>query len=130
MPRNADGLRQPVHVDDLADAVMACLDQPASYGRAYALPGGETLPYREMVARVLSALQPPAQLVELPRPLFGLLLRSAQAGGRARGLGASALARMHDDLVFDARPAQVDFDYEPRPFRPSADMFEAQGPAP
>ena len=130
LPRNADGLRQPVHVDDLADAVMACLDQPASYGRAYALPGGETLPYREMVARVLSALQPPAQLVELPRPLFGLLLRIAQAGGRAHGLGAAALARMHDDLVFDARPAQVDFDYEPRPFRPSADMFEAQRPAP
>lgn len=124
LPRDADGLRQPVHVDDLAHAVMACLDQPSSYGCAYALPGGETLPYRDMVLRVLSALRPPAQLVELPRPLFKLLLRVAQVSGRARGLGAAALARMHDDLVFDATPAQVDFDYAARQFRPSAEMFE------
>jgi len=124
LPRGANGLRQPVHVDDLADAVLACLEQPASFGRAYALPGGETLPYREMVARVLSALQPPAQLLELHPALFRAVLRIAQTTGRAQGLGGAAVARMHDDLVFDAKPAQTDFGYAPRRFQPSADMFE------
>lgn len=125
LPRDAVGLRQPVHVDDLADAAIDCLDQPASFGHAYALPGGETLSYREMVARVLSALRPPAQLVTLPPVMFRLALRIAQAGGRARGLGAAAVARMQDDLVFDATPAREDFGYAPRPFRPTAAMFEA-----
>ncbi|MGH8083927.1 MAG: NAD-dependent epimerase/dehydratase family protein [Lysobacter sp.] len=125
LPRGADGLRQPVHVDDLADAVLACLEQPASFGRAYAVPGGETLPYREMVARVLSTLQPPARLLELPPALFRTVLRIAQASGRARELGEAAVARMHDDLVFDVKPAQADFGYAPRRFQPRAEMFES-----
>lgn len=123
LPRNATGLRQPVHVDDLAAAAFACLSGEASHGRAYALPGGETLSYRDMVARVLAALQPPPTLVELPSPLFNLALLAAQASGRATGLGEAAVRRMRSDLVFDPGPAQRDLGYAPRLFRPSADMF-------
>lgn len=124
LPRGANGLRQPVHVDDLAAAALGCLDRPSTYGRAYALPGGETLTYRDMVARVLAALQPPAKLVELPAPLFHLMLGVARISGRASGLGA-AVARMRADLVFDAAPAQRDFNYLPRRFQPTAAMFDA-----
>lgn len=123
LPNHACGLRQPVHVDDLAEAALSCIDQPASVGQAYALPGGETLPYREMIARVLAALQPPPRLIELPSPLFKLALRVAQVSGRARGLGDAAVARMQDDLVFDATPAKRDFGYAPRPFNPTMKMF-------
>ena len=123
LPRGACGLRQPVHVDDLAAAALAVLDAPATHGRAYALPGGEALPYREMVARVLASLEPPARLVELPAPLFAALLALARAGGRLQGFGDAAAARLRADLVFDAAPAARDFGYAPRPFRPTADMF-------
>ena len=123
LPRGACGLRQPVHVEDLADAALACLDAPATHGRAYALPGGETLPYREMVARVLACLQPPARLVELPAPLFAAALWLARRTGRASGLGDAAIDRMRQDLVFDTAPAARDFGYAPRPFRPQWAMF-------
>ncbi len=123
LPRGASGLRQPVHVEDLAAAARACLAQPATAGRSYALPGGETLQYREMVARVLACLQPPAQLIELPAPLFAVALRIAQLAGRANGLGGAAIGRMREDLVFDTTPARRDFGYAPRPFRPEAGMF-------
>ena len=73
---------------------------------------------------MLAALQPPAQLIELPPALFKLVLRVAQATGRARGLGGAAVARMQDDLVFDATPARDDFGYAPRRFQPVAAMFE------
>ena len=89
------------------------------------MPGGETLTYREMVARVLATMQPPPTLVELPSPLFNLALLAAQASGRATGLGEAAVRRMRSDLVFDAGPAQRDLGYAPRQFRPSADMFES-----
>lgn len=123
LPRGADGLRQPVHVDDLAAAAFACLGREASHGNAYALPGGETLTYRDMVARVLATLQPPPTLGELPSPLFNLALVAAEASGRAAGLGEAAVRRMRSDLVFDPGPAQRDLAYAPRMFRPSADMF-------
>ncbi|MEZ0470878.1 NAD-dependent epimerase/dehydratase family protein [Luteimonas salinilitoris] len=125
LPRGARGLRQPVHVDDLAAAALAAFDQPASVGRGYALPGGETLPYRDMVARTLAALTPPPRLLELPSPLFRLALSAAHAGGRLRGLPPGAVARMREDLVFDAAPARRDLGYAPRPFAPRAEMFVA-----
>ena len=119
-----------MHVDDLADAALACLDQPASHGHAYALPGGETLTYREMVGRVLACLQPPPRMVELPAPLFALALRLAQLTGRARGLGDAAVGRMREDLVFDVGPAARDLGYAPRPFRPRPEMFIRPWPVP
>jgi len=125
LPRGACGLRQPVHVDDLAAAALAAVDAPATHGQAYALPGGETLPYREMVARVLAALRPAPRLFEVPAPLFAALLLAARASGRLGGFGDAALARLRADLVFDDAPARRDFGYAPRPFRPDAAMFSA-----
>jgi nucleoside-diphosphate-sugar epimerase len=123
LPRGACGLRQPVHVDDLADAAFAALDADAAHGNAYDLPGGETLPYREMVARVLAALQPSARLVELPAPLFAMLLSVARTTGRLHGFGEAALARTREDVVFDTAPARRDFGYAPRVFAPTAKML-------
>ena len=123
-PRNAHGRRQPVHVEDLAQAALACADVGATHGHAYALPGGEALPYREMVVRVLATLQPPPRLLELPSPLFTAALLAAQLAGKGTGLGEAAVRRMRSDLVFDATPAMRDFGYAPRGFRPTAGMFD------
>jgi nucleoside-diphosphate-sugar epimerase len=123
LPVDASGLRQPVHVEDLAAAALAACGSAAAHGRIYALPGGEALEYREMVARVLAVLEPPARLVELPSPLFRALLAAAQAVGIARGLGGAVVARMREDLVFDAAPARRDFGYAPRAFAPTREMF-------
>ena len=124
LPRDANGLRQPVHADDLAAAAFACVNTPATQGQTYALPGGETLSYREMVARVLACLTPPPKLVELPSPMFNAALFVAQLTGRATGLGEAAVRRMRSDLTFDIGPAQRDFGYAPRAFHPRAQMFQ------
>jgi nucleoside-diphosphate-sugar epimerase len=118
LPSGARGLRQPVHVADLADAALAVVDRPATYGRHYALPGGETLAYRQMVKRTLAALQPPARLIEVPAPLFRAMLWAARRSGRMQGLSDAAVNRMREDMVFDAQPAAHDFGYAPRPFQP------------
>lgn len=122
LPRDACGLRQPVHVDDLSVAALAACDAMAAHGQAYALAGGETLPYREMVARVLAVVQPPAALIELPAPLFHAAAWSVRMSGRA-GMGEGVVARLRSDLVFDVEPASRDFAYAPRAFRPTAEMF-------
>ncbi len=118
LPSGAVGLRQPVHVADLANAALAVIDRPATYGRHYALPGGETLTYREMVKRTLRVLQPPARLIQVPAPLFRGLLWAARRSGRMQGLSDAAVMRMRNDMVFDAVPAAHDFGYAPRLFQP------------
>ncbi|MCD9029286.1 NAD-dependent epimerase/dehydratase family protein [Luteimonas sp. BDR2-5] len=123
LPSDARGLRQPVHVDDLADAALAVVDVEAAAGRDFALPGGETLPYRDMVARTLATLEPAPRLLLLPSPLFAAALFAARLAGRLQGLPPGAVARMRADLVFDATPARVAFGYAPRAFAPDASMF-------
>jgi nucleoside-diphosphate-sugar epimerase len=125
LPRGANGLRQPVHVDDLANAALLACDAPATHGNAYALPGGETLPYREMIARTLRSIQPRPVLIEAPAGLFNLALHGAQALGFGSGPSDAVIARMRADLVFDAAPALRDFGYVARAFQPTADMFDA-----
>ncbi|GAB6195064.1 NAD-dependent epimerase/dehydratase family protein [Lysobacter xanthus] len=122
LPRRANGLRQPVHVADLATAAADCIAAPEAHHRAFDLPGGETLPYREMVQRVLRVLEPPAHLLELPLPVFELAMRLARSRGFA-DVGEAAIERMRRDLVFDAAPAREAFGYAPRAFAPKASMF-------
>lgn len=124
LPHDARGRRQPVHVDDLADAALAALARAGGDMRGYDLPGGETLAYREMVARVLATLRPRPRLLPLPGPLFALAARLARVAGM-HDAGAAVLARLRTDLVFDDAPARRDLGYAPRPFHPQAAMFEA-----
>lgn len=123
LPGDATGLRQPVHALDLAAAAQAVVDAPVTWGKAYALGGGEVLRYRDMVARMLAALQPPPRLWVAPAGLFHFALRAAHRFGRMQALGEAMVARMRDDLVFDIGPAQRDFGYAPRAFVVDAAMF-------
>ena len=125
LPANANGLRQPVHVQDLADAAMQVLGCPVTAGHAYALGGGEVLGYAEMVRRTLACLPSRPRLLRLPAPLFKLALRLAHAGGRLQGMNAAVLARMTEPLAFDIEPARRDFGYAPRAFVAEAAMFIA-----
>jgi nucleoside-diphosphate-sugar epimerase len=110
------GLRQPVHADDLAWAALALLDAPATFGKTYALPGGETLSYRAMVERVFESLGRTPRILTVPPPLWrlGLTLASPILKGATSAMGE----RMAQDLTFDAGPAERDFGWAPRAFRP------------
>lgn len=107
------GLRQPVHADDLAQAMLAALECPAAAGRVLAIGGGERLPVPEMFARVRRSL--PRR--SLPVPLPSWLLRCA--GGllpRWRG----PLSRLQVDLVADNDEVQRLLGVRPRAFDPDA----------
>lgn len=112
----ATGMRRPVHVDDVAQAMLRVLDKEHCYGKAYNVSGGEALDYREMVVRCFAAQG------RRPR-IFGLTLLplALDVAGRLlkkRELNAEIAYRMNEDLVFFHDAAQADFGYEPRGFQP------------
>jgi nucleoside-diphosphate-sugar epimerase len=117
------GLRQPVHAEDLAWAAMAAAASPVTPGRAYDLPGGETLTYRQMVERIFLGLDRTPRILSAPEPLWRMGLKLA--GGRLPGATAAMGARMNQDLAFDGGPAQRDFGWAPRAFRPVFPHLEA-----
>jgi len=114
------GLRQPVHADDVAEALLAGLERPSAVGRCYTLSGGETLSYRDMVARVFRALGRRPRIVSIPVPLYRALLALFAWLPLARGLSPRAADRMEQDLCFDHDDAARDLDFRPRPFLESS----------
>ncbi len=116
-PATATGLRQPVHVEDVARAVLLSLDADESGGAAFDLPGAERLPFDAMVERTLAARVPGARLLRLPEAAFRAGIGLAAWSGR--GAGARGwLWRAARDQLADAGPARQAFGYAARGFLP------------
>ena len=112
------GLRQPVHADDIAQAVLAALECPEAAGRILSVGGGERLPAAEMFARVRRSLTQ----TTLPLPLPAWLLRWARIVlPHWRG----PLHRLEADLVADNGEMQRLLGIHPRPFRPESSMWSS-----
>ncbi len=115
----ARGLRQPVHAEDLAIGAISAASSDAAANKIYALPGGETLTYREMIGRIFDGLRRPRRTVSVPAFLWKAAFVFAKplfpTANSAMG------TRMMDDMVFDPAPAARDFGWKPRAFHPLFD---------
>jgi len=60
---------QPVYVGDVADAVVKCLEDPATAGRVYELGGPKIYSFREVLELVQGEIRRKRRFVDLP---FGL----------------------------------------------------------
>lgn len=111
------GLRQPVHVEDLATAAFNAIDNPAAANRLFCLPGGETLSYRAMVERVFDAAGKKPRVLTLPAWSLRAVLPAARPFLPTR-YGSALFERMNEDLAFDVQPAQQALQFQPRHFQP------------
>lgn len=110
------GLRQPVHADDIAAAVVAALGSPFARGKTFPIGGGECMRAREMFRRARRS----AGGATLPVPIPRLALRLATLVVPAlRG----PVERLDDDLIADNGELERVLDIHPRPFEPSPDTW-------
>ena len=116
----ANGLRQPVHAQDVAAACIAALESGAARNHAYNISGAERLSYREMVRRVFEALGRAPRMLSVPLWAVRVAIACVRLLPRYRGWTAAMAERMNQDLVFDHDEAARDLGYRPRPFRLSA----------
>ncbi len=123
LPGKAAGLRQPVHVDDVAAAVARLLQEGKDESFALDLPGGERLRFDEMLSRVLAVAAPRAWVVYLPAFLIKFALRGAAKLGVAEHVDEAFVSRIGRDQVFDAAPAVHRIGWKPRGFQPMREDF-------
>ncbi|WP_218132350.1 NAD(P)-dependent oxidoreductase [Nitrosomonas sp. Nm33] len=112
----ANGLRQPVHVEDVAAACFAAFLANKVVNRAYNISGGEKLTYRDMIKRVFKGLDQSPYLLTIPYWTFRLAVNTLRRLPRYRHWTVAMAERMNRDLIFDYSEAACDFGYAPRPF--------------
>ncbi len=116
LPAQATGLRQPVHVVDVVQAVLACIDQPSTVGQCYELGGAERLTLEQLVRCIFIQNQRRPRVLKVPQWLLRALIAMVR-WTRLRGDWRPGLvARAQQAQVVDNRPAQQAFAYAPRAF--------------
>jgi nucleoside-diphosphate-sugar epimerase len=116
LPGGGRGLQQPVHVDDLAKAVVTTLGRPVTIHRSYDLAGPRPLTFRETVEAAAGAVGKRPLMLPIPMSLVIVVARSYERLSRAPRLRTEQFERLAENKAFDIGPAMRDLDFNPRPF--------------
>jgi len=102
IPGSGRGLQQPVHVDDVADAIAAVTPRGDLAGRAFDVAGPQPLTFRDLVRTVVRVLGRRRLLVRVPAFLARVVASREQ------------VARLAEDKSCDVTAARLAFAFEPR----------------
>lgn len=115
---SCQGMRQPVHAEDLAKACIQLLDSGKGLDKAYNLSGDEILSYRAMVERLFEKQGKKPRFVRIPLWMLRSVISLIRAFPRYRYLTPDMADRMQRDMLFSHENASRDFGFSPRKFEP------------
>jgi uncharacterized protein YbjT (DUF2867 family) len=116
VPATGGCLHQPVHVGDVADAVLAAIQRPAAIGSLYNVAGPEPVPFVELLRTCVRAVGSRTRLVPVPLAPLVTLARAYERLSRHPRIRAEQLLRLAEDKAFPIDAAIRDLGYAPRPF--------------
>jgi nucleoside-diphosphate-sugar epimerase len=112
------GLRQPVHADDVANALLGVLGHLGTKNATYSIGGGEVLSLKSLMARFMRHMNVKTILLPLPGFLINGMVGAMRLIGLKvfEGVNGQLIKRMGENMTFDHRRARDDFGYNPRAF--------------
>lgn len=116
MPGSGRTLQQPVHVEDLADAIIGALERPVSARREYDVGGPEALPLRDLVRLAGEAIGRRPALLALPLGPAHRLVVTLRRIGLPMPVKPEQVLRLTESKAVDIEPARQDLGFSPRPF--------------
>ena len=111
-----EGLRQPVHVDDVVNGCILALQFDKLPEISYILSGKEVLSYHEMVTRIFKVYGLTPRFIHCPIWLVQIAVWLAGFIPSLKGLTAQVAVRMNKDQNFENDAAIRDINFDPRPF--------------
>ncbi|WP_147802801.1 NAD-dependent epimerase/dehydratase family protein [Alkalicoccus halolimnae] len=118
IPVLGDGtyLQQPVHVRDLAYAIVKAYKRPLSVGKAYNVSGAEALTFNEVIDRTAEALGKRVIKIHIPMKVSYGLLRAYEKVSKNPKLKAEQVLRLNENKDFSHEEAKQDLNYHPLSF--------------
>lgn len=116
IPAMRTGLRQPVHVDDIAQAVVQVVEVKSTFNKVYELGGRDCLDVHTLAKRIFTDNQKSIRLLYIPTWIMSITLRVMRRLRPELDWSPALLKRAALDQVVNNQPAIDDFQYSPRPF--------------
>jgi uncharacterized protein YbjT (DUF2867 family) len=107
---------QPVHVDDVAEAIAAAVERTSRGAAPVVVAGPEPISYARMVRESAAALGRRVWIVPVPVGLLAAFARTLAAVGLRPPFDAAELRRAAEDKAFDVAPLRARLGISPRPF--------------
>ncbi|HEY3821364.1 MAG TPA: NAD(P)H-binding protein [Polyangiaceae bacterium] len=120
VPGNGRSLLQPVHVDDLADAIVSAWRKDIAIGRAYQISGAEPLSFDATIDTAARACGRRVRKLHLPLSPVAWALRSLEAIGLPARIKSEQVLRLAEDKAFSHHDAVHDLGFTPRAFSEGA----------
>lgn len=108
--------QQPVHVEDLCDAILAGLDRPGVAGRAYDVGGPRPLPLAEAVRIASAAMGRRIWMPHLPIGPVHALMSALRALRLPAPVRPEQVLRLNESKAVDIGPARDALGFSPRTF--------------
>jgi nucleoside-diphosphate-sugar epimerase len=116
VPGGGRQLQQPVHVADLAGAVLTAAERPETARHRYDVAGPEPLTFAEVLSAAAAAVGSRVHLLPVPLAPVIALTRGYERMSRRPRIRVEQWQRLAEDKVFPIDAAARDLDYAPRPF--------------
>lgn len=113
---NGHALQQPVHVSDVAWAVVQSLETPSSIGRQLNISGSHPLTFNDVVRLTAAALGRNVYLLHLPCWPFLVICRLAESLRIRLPIKKEQILRLNEDKVFMHDEATSLLGFSPLPF--------------
>ena len=118
VPVFGDGryLQQPIHVDDVAQAVVSCLSNESTISRSYNIAGKHALTYNEVIDTIARQLNKRVWKIHVPSKPIVSLLRLFEKIHIPFPIKAEQVLRLNENKDFSYAEAQKDFGFSPLSF--------------
>ena len=116
VPGGGRRLQQPVHVADLASAVLSAVERAETAGQCYDVAGPEPLTFAGLLRTAAAVTGCRVRLVPMPLTPAITLTRGYERLSRQPRIRAEQLQRLAEDKAFAIDAAVRDLAYAPRPF--------------
>jgi len=125
VPGGGRHLQQPVHVADVAGAVLSAAERPETTGWCYDVAGPEALTFARLLRISASAVASRTRFFPVPLVPVIAAARGYERLSRHPRIKAEQLRRLAENKAFTIEDAVRDLGYAPRPF-PAGIRAEAQ----
>jgi uncharacterized protein YbjT (DUF2867 family) len=109
-------LHQPVHVTDLACAVLAAAERPPAAGHRYDVAGPEPLTFGQLLRQSAAAVGSSTRFVPVPLAPVVAGARLYERFAVAPRIRTEQILRLGENKAFPIAAAERDLGYAPRPF--------------